>query len=130
MVRLATKPFLLHVVEALYREHCFSAIKSLPELFLPRHQGLQVTSVMLASGSTKELLHEEWGSPRPPHKYVDAAPHQVGGSLTLPVSHQDSKGLAHCVQVLVHSRTTAQGSKPCSLTHSRANLALPLSKVC
>ena len=30
MVRLGTKPPLLHVVEALYREYCFSATKSLP----------------------------------------------------------------------------------------------------
>ena len=33
-------------------------------------------------GSTKELLHKGWGSPRPPHKDVVAAPHQVGGSMT------------------------------------------------
>jgi hypothetical protein len=36
----------------------------------------------LIPGSTKELLHKGWGSPRPPHKVVVAAPHQVGGSMT------------------------------------------------
>src|SRR6185437_12458357 len=30
---------------------------------------------------------------------------------------------------MVHSRTTAQGSKPCLITHSRANLALTLTKL-
>ena len=33
------------------------------------------------------------------------------------------------IQVLVHSRTTAQGSKPCLTTHSRANLALTLTNL-
>ena len=82
MVRLGTKLLLLHAVEALYREYHFSATKSLPGLFLPRHQGLQVTTVTLTPGSIKELLHEGLGFPRPPRKYVDAAPHQAGGSLT------------------------------------------------
>ena len=31
--------------------------------------------------------------------------------------------------MLVHSRTTAQGSKPSLITHSRANLALTLIKL-
>jgi len=30
---------------------------------------------------------------------------------------------------MIHSRTTAQGSKPCLITHSRANLALTLMKL-
>ena len=60
---------------------------SLRVLFL----GNQVSSVIkttitLIPISTKELLHKKWGSPRPPHKIVHAAPHQVGGSLTLPAS--------------------------------------------
>ena len=61
VVRLGIKPLLLHVIEALYREYCFSATKSLPGPFLPRHQGLQVTTVTLASGSTKKFLHKRWG---------------------------------------------------------------------
>ena len=117
VVRLGTKPLLLHIVEAFYQEYRFSAIKSLPRLCLPCHQSLQVTTVTLAPGSTKEHLNGGWASPRPPHKDVDAAPHQYGGSLTLPVSHQDSKGKSHIVQVLVHSRTTTQGSNTL-LSHS------------
>ena len=30
---------------------------------------------------------------------------------------------------MVHCRTTAHGSKPCLITHSRANLALTLTKL-
>jgi hypothetical protein len=51
----------IQVVEALNQEYRFSATKSLPGLFLCRHQGLQVTTVTLAPGSTEELLHEGWG---------------------------------------------------------------------
>src|SRR6185369_5515107 len=36
---------------------------------------------------------------------------------------------AHRDTRLVHSITTAQGSKPCLITHSRANLALILTKL-
>ena len=35
---------------------------------------------------------------------------------------------AHGDTSLVHSRTTTQGSKSCLITHSRANLALTLTK--
>ena len=40
------------------------------------------TTVTLVPISTKELLHKGWGSPRPPHKVVITAPHQVGRSMT------------------------------------------------
>ena len=43
-------------------------------------------------------------------------------------SHQCSKEAGHRDTSLVHFRTTAQGSKPCLITHSRANLALTLTK--
>ena len=36
---------------------------------------------------------------------------------------------AHQDTLLVDFRTTAQGSKPCLITHSRANLALTLTKL-
>jgi hypothetical protein len=36
---------------------------------------------------------------------------------------------AHQDTILVHSRTTAHGSKPCLISHSRANLALILTKL-
>ena len=40
------------------------------------------TTITLIPISTKELVHEGRGSPRPPYKDVVAAPHQVGGSMT------------------------------------------------
>ena len=58
---------------------------------------------------------------RPPHNVVDAAPHQAGGSLTSRRATNCSKGPAHRNTSLVHFRTTTQGSKPCLITHSRAN---------
>ena len=40
------------------------------------------TTVTLIPDSTKEFLHKRWECPRPPHKVVVAAPHQVGGLMT------------------------------------------------
>ena len=66
---------------------------------------------------------------RPPHKVVDAAPHQAGGSLTCRRATNAPRRPAHRDTSLVHSRTIAQGFKPCLITHSRANLALTLIKL-
>src|SRR6185369_8695079 len=66
---------------------------------------------------------------RPPHKVVDAAPPQAGESLTCRRATNAPRRPAHRDTSLVHSRTTAQGSKSCLITHSRANLALTLSKL-
>ena len=118
VVRLGIKPLLLHVVEALYREYCFSATKSLPGPFLPRHHGLQVTTVTLASGSTKKLLHKGWGL-HVPCTRMSMPLHTKPGSLKLPASHQDSKDGRHTeYKCWFYSRTTAQGTTPCSFTHS------------
>ena len=64
----------------------------------------------------------------PPHKVVDAAPHQVGGSLTCRRATKAPRRPAHRDTTLVQFRTTAQGSKPYLITHLRANLALTLTK--
>src|SRR6185312_16245602 len=66
---------------------------------------------------------------RPPHTVVDAAPHQAGGSLTCRRATKAPRRPEHRDTTLVHSRTTAQGSKPCLITHSRAHLALTLTKL-
>ena len=66
---------------------------------------------------------------RPPHNVINAAPHQAGGSLTCRRATNAPRRPAHRDTSLVHSRTTAQGSKPCLITHSRANLALTLTKL-
>ena len=65
----------------------------------------------------------------PSHNVIDAAPHQAGGSLTCRRATKAPRRPAHRDTTLVHSRTTAQGSKPCLITHSRANLALTLTKL-
>ena len=66
---------------------------------------------------------------RSPHNVVDAALHQAGGSLTCRRATNAPRRPAHQDINLVHSKTTAQESKPCLITHSRANLALTLTKL-
>ena len=78
---------------------------------------MNTITVTLAPGSTKELHQEGWGSPRPPLKDVIAAPHQAGGSMTLPASHQDSKDGRHTEYKLEQLSSTA---------HKAHNLALTL----
>ena len=65
---------------------------------------------------------------RPPHNVVDAAPHQARGSLTCRRATKCPRRPAHRDTRMVHFRTTTQGSKPCLITHSRANLAQTLTK--
>ena len=74
VVWLGTKPLLLYVVEAL--------TKSIASWQSSLFWGYRVTTVTLIPISTKELHQEGWESLRLPHKDVDAAPHQIGGSLT------------------------------------------------
>ena len=47
----------------------------------------------------------------------------------VPTSLQDSKGMTQRDIILVHSRTTHKAATSCSLTLSRANLALTLTKL-
>ena len=61
MVSVGTKPPLVHIVEALYREYCFLATKSLSGLFLLATKACQVTTVTLILLYTTNLLHEAWG---------------------------------------------------------------------
>ena len=94
-------------------------LKHSQRVLLLGHQvsSVNTITVTLAPGSTKEFLHEGWGSTHPPHKDVDAAPHQAGGSLTLPASHQDSKDDRHTKHKLEQHSSTA---------HKTHNLALTL----
>jgi hypothetical protein len=94
--RCGTKPPLVHIVEALTQEYCFSVIKSLPRAPLDSPQRLATEALAkllghLDAASTKELLHQGRGSPRPPAQSVLATPHQAGGSITIPVSHLGPK---------------------------------------
>ena len=75
-----------------------------------------MSTVTLIPISTKELHQEGWGSPRPPHKDVIAAPHQAGGSMTLPASHQDSKDGRHTEYKLEQLSSTAHKAHNLTLT--------------
>src|SRR6185503_20575021 len=74
------------------------------------------TMVTLIPISTKELLHKGWGSPRPPHKVVHAASHQVGGSLTLPASLKAPRGRDTKISCWFPKEPQHKGTKSCSLT--------------
>ena len=109
----------IHVVEALTKSIASSNQVSSVNTIM-------VTFILL---STKELLHRGWGSPRAPHKIIDAAPHQAGGSLTC---RRDTKAprMAGAPRYNVGSlKNQPQGTTPCLLAHSRDNLALTLLKL-
>ena len=114
--------------------------KGTPTSMLLKHSlrvlllGHQVSSVntitiTLAPGSTKELLHKGWGSPRPPHKSCRRRSTPSRRVDDVPVSHQYSKVPAHRNLLLVHSRTRAQRHKALLVHSLRAHLALTLSNV-
>ena len=115
------------------------ATKAPPTSTLLKHSrrvslsGNQVSSVntitvTLILVSTKGACPQRRGL-RPPHKVVDATPQQAGGWLTCRRATNAPRRPAHRDTSLVHSRTIAQGSKPCLITHSRANLAITLTKL-
>ena len=81
--KLSTQRFILWLVSH----------KGTPKSMLSKHSrrvslhsnqlsSVNTITVTLIPFSTKELHQEGWGYPCPPHKVVDAAPHQVGGSMT------------------------------------------------
>ena len=101
--------------------------KGAPTSMLMKHSrrvslpGNQVSSVntitvTLIPLSTKELHQERWGSPHPPHKVVDAASHQVGGSLTLPASLKAPRCRRTKKSCWFTKEPQHKGTKPCSLT--------------
>ena len=66
------------------------------------------TTITLIPGSTKELLHKGWGSPRPPTQRCRRRSTPSRRVDDVPTSIQSSKVPAHQNLLLVHSRTTAQ----------------------
>ena len=72
VVRIATKAPLHPCCWSTHEEYYFLAIKSLTWTQSQSHW---------SQFSLRKLAHEGGGL-RPPHKVVDAAPHQAGGSLT------------------------------------------------
>jgi len=118
VVRLATNAPIHSRYWSTHKEYCFSAIKSLPRTLSPLSPW---SRVLLRSFSTKE-----GGLHVPRTKLVDAAPHQVGGSLTYRRVTKTPRMAGSLRYTFVHTRTRAQGSQSCSLTHSRAKLVLNL----
>ena len=106
-----------------------ATLKHSRRVSLPGNQvsSVNTITITLIPLSTKGACPRRRGL-RPPHNIVDAAPHQAGGSLTCRRATNAPKGRRTEIQWLVHSRTAAQGSQPCLLTHSRANLVLTLTK--
>jgi hypothetical protein len=95
VVSVGTKPPLVHVVEALTQEYCFPITKSLPRAPLDS-PGLPLRHLLSSLGhldaaSTKELLHQGRGSPRPPHKVSSPLHTKPEGRRRLPVSHLSPK---------------------------------------
>jgi hypothetical protein len=96
MVSLGTKPTLVHVVEALTQEYCFSVTKSLPRAPLDSPQRLATKALAklpchLDAASTKELLPQGRESPRLPHKVSSLLHTKPDGWWGLPVSHLGPK---------------------------------------
>jgi len=117
VVRLATKAHLHPCCWSTHKEYCFSATKSLPWT----QSRSPWPRVPLRSFSTKEGgLHVART------KLVVAAPHQVGGSKTCRRVTRTPRMAGSPRYTFVHTRTRAQGSQSCSLTHSRAKLVLNL----
>ena len=110
----------VHVVEALTK-----SIASGNQV-----SSVNTITVTLIPFSTKKLVHERRGSPRPPYKIVVAAPHQVGGSMTCRRATKAPRMPAYLGTRLVHSRTTAQRLKALQSHSLRAKLFTTLSKVC
>ena len=92
VVSVGTKPPLVHVVEALTQEYCFPVTKSLPRAPLDSPLRYSPSSLgHLDAASTKELLHQGRGSPRPPHKVSSPLHTKPEGRWRLPVSHLGPK---------------------------------------
>ena len=64
-------------------------------------------TITLILGSTKELLHKGWGSPRPLHKECRRRSTPSRRVIDVPASHQDSKVAGSPrSSLLAHSRTS------------------------
>ena len=74
------------------------------------------TTVTLIPISTKELLHKGWGSPRPLHKVVVAASHQVGGSMTCRRATNAPRGQRTEIFFWFTKEPQHKGTKSCFLT--------------
>ena len=112
------------------RRPCIHIVEALTKSIASGNQvsSVNTITVTLIPISTKGDCPRRRGL-RPPHNVVNTTPHKVGGSLTCQRATKDPRRPAHRDTRMVHFRTTTQGSKPYLMTHSRANLALTLTKL-
>jgi hypothetical protein len=103
VVSVGTKPPLVHIVEAITQEYCFPITKSLPRAPLDSPQRLAIKALSSSSlshldvASTKELLHQGRGSPRPLYKVSLPLHTKPEGRRLLLMSHLGPKASgAHC----------------------------------
>ena len=112
----------IHVVEALTK-----SIASRQSSLFRRHR---VTTVILIPGTTKELVHEGRGSPRPPHK--DRSRRSTPSRRVVDVASEPQSSKEPALQDIffVHKRTTTQRHKAL-LSHSLKELTFHNTlKVC
>ena len=120
MVWIATKAPLHPRCWSTHKEYRFPAIKS--------HPWTQSQSPWSWS-SLREIAHE--GGVSVPRTKLSTPLHTKPEGRRLagePPRLQERP--AHRDTIVVHSRTSTQGTTPCSLTQLRANLALKHSKMC
>jgi hypothetical protein len=107
-----------HISNSLSQEHHLISHKGSSRRHSPSFLG------HLDAASTKELLHQGRGSPRPPPTKCLATPHQAGGSKTFADEPLSPQGFRHTLYNLIHSRITSQGRHTLHLLSSKLSLAL------
>ena len=117
VVRIATKTPQRPHCWSTHEEYRFPVIKSLP--------WTQSQSPWSRS-SLREIAHE--GGVSVPAMLSTSLHTKPEGRWLVGEPLKLQRWSVHQDTMLVHSRTTAQGSKPCLITHSRANLALTFTK--
>jgi hypothetical protein len=123
----------IHIVEAFTKNNCFPVTKSLPEFLLTCHKGSATKAHAKSSGHLNaafitELPTKE-GSPYPTHKAIIVALHQAGGSKTCWRVTKILRDRHTKVQVWSSLKNQYKITTPCSHSHSRASLALHLTKL-
>jgi hypothetical protein len=130
VVSVGTKPHLIHIVEALHTRvlllgHQVSPKSTTWPATKARHEGTrQAPLVTLMPPPLRSFSTEGTGSPRPPHKSVLTAPHQVGGSKMITDEPLRPQGFQHTLYNLIHSRITSQGRHNFHSLSSKLKLAL------
>jgi hypothetical protein len=108
---------LKHSLRVLLSGHRVSSGSLLNSPLRLSHQGSRQIPGHLDVVSTNELLHEGMGPSRPTHKAIITTPHWAGESMTCRRATKTPKGRHSEIQLVVHLRTSTQGSNVL-LSHS------------